>query len=526
MLKPALMFKDNAVLQRDKVIAVWGDADPGANITVTVQGKTAFGAAGHDGKWRVKIGPLETSFDETLEIKSEHDAVSCSHVMVGDVWFAGGQSNMEYHMAYDADLEAEKERCENPYIRFFDYPEVHFPGQIDMADYGKNYGFWRSCDAENLERFSAVAYYCAKDLQAKYHVPVGILACNYGGTPIMAWVSEEVSLQNGNRHKVEAYYKQLENLDLEAYDKRFMSDPGSFITDELAPNPLNDLLKTVTSIEELMRALGVDPSAAKPEDLATPVGPKSQLRPAGLYESMLLPCVPYGIRGFLWYQGCSDADAEADARAYGQMLPALIRHWRMLWEDEALPFLLVQLAPLKDWLGVIFGTYYPIVREAQQKTADTVPNTAMAVITDGGMEHDLHPKKKQPVGHRLALLAEHYVYGEKDVLCEAPTLIGVEAEAGKATLTFDHAGTGLYLAETVPGGQFVGDEHLGGLRLFQGDKELDLSDATAIAEDDHVTVICGAIQAGLPTRASFAETAWYLVNLYNSAGIPARPAHV
>ena len=525
MLKPALMFKDNAVLQRDKRIAIWGEADPGANITVTVQGKTASGMAGNDGKWQVKIGPLETSFEETLEIRSDHEAVSCDHVMVGDVWFAGGQSNMEFHMADDADLDAEKGHCENPYIRFFDYPEVHFPGQIDMADYGKNYGFWRSCNAENLERFSAVAYYCAKELQEKYQVPVGILACNYGGTPIMAWVSEEVSLENGDRHKVEAYYKQLEDLDLEEYDKRFMSDPNSFRTDLLAPDPMNDLLKTATSIEELMRSLGVDPSAVKPEDLATPVGPKSQLRPAGLYESMLLPCVPYGIKGFLWYQGCSDADAEADAHAYRQMFPALIKHWRTLWNEE-LPFLFVQLAPLKQFLGMIFGTYYPIVREAQQNTADTVPNTAMVVITDVGMENNLHPKKKQPVGHRLALLAEHYVYGEEDILCEAPTLTGIEAQAGKAILKFDHTGNGLYLAEAVPDGQFVGDGHLGGLRLFQGEEELDLADATAIAEGDHVTVTCSAIRTELPVRASLAETGWYLVNLYNSAGIPARPAHV
>ena len=524
MLKPALMFKDNAVLQRDKKIAIWGEADPKALITVTVQGQTVSGTADDSGKWQIRIGPLKTSFEETLVITTGDECVTCTHVMVGDVWFAGGQSNMEYHMAFDADLNSEKECCKNPNIRFFDYPEVHFPGQIDMADYGKNYGFWRTCDAENLERFSAVAYYCVKELQEKYHVPVGILACNYGGTPIMAWVSEEVSLQNGDRHKVEAYYKQLENLDLEAYDKRFMSEPGSFITDELAPNPLNDLLKTATSIEELMRGLGIDPETTKPEDLVMPLGPKSQLRPAGLYESMLLPCVPYGIKGFLWYQGCSDADAEADAHAYRQMLPALIRHWRTLW-DEELPFLFVQLAPLDHWLGMIFGTHYPIVREAQQNTADTVPNTAMAVITDAGMKNDLHPKKKQPVGHRLALLAEHYVYGEEDILCEAPALTGVKAEEGKAVLSFDHVGSGLYLAEAVPDGQVVGSGHLGGLRLFQGEEELDLSNASATASGNQVTITCSAIQADLPIRASLAETGWYLVNLYNSAGIPARPSH-
>ena len=123
MLKPALMFKDKAVLQRDKQISVWGEADPGAEILVNVQGQTAETKADADGKWCVKIGPLEVSFSEGMTIRSGGEEICLKDLMVGDVWLAGGQSNMEFHMRFDADVAAEKEVCANPAIRFFDYPE-------------------------------------------------------------------------------------------------------------------------------------------------------------------------------------------------------------------------------------------------------------------------------------------------------------------------------------------------------------------------------------------------------------------
>ena len=522
------MFKDRAVLQREKEISIWGQADPGAGIKVSVQGLTMETTADAGGKWCVKIGPLKVSFDEEMTISSGAEEIVLKDLMVGDVWFAGGQSNMEFHMRYDADVAAEKEVCANPSIRMFDYPEVSFVGQIDMADYGKNYGFWRDCDAENLERFSAVAYYCVKDLQAKYQIPMGILGCNWGGTPAMAWIPEEVAAANGDKHRIDDYHRQLEALDLEEYDKKFMHSPSAFHLD-LIGDPISDLMLFGCSPEEfqqkigeMMAAMGIDPTNI--DDMMLQMGPKHEWRPAGVYESMLLPCVPYGIKGVLWYQGCSDSDTKEDAEGYSKVFPALIRHWRELWGEE-LPFLFVQLAPLNHWMQAV-GTYYPITRAAQQLTADTVPNTAMAVITDVGMEWDIHPKKKQPVGHRLALLAEHYVYGEQGVLCEAPTLKEIRIEDGKAVLTFENAGDGLYLTDAVPYGQIVGRNTLGGLEIFQNDEKIDLAGAVCTAEGDEVTVDAPAIRAGVPTKAAIAETGWYLVNLYNSAGIPARPADI
>ena len=528
MLKPALMFKDKAVLQRDKQISVWGEADPGAEILVNVQGQTAETKADADGKWCVKIGPLEVSFSEGMTIRSGGEEICLKDLMVGDVWLAGGQSNMEFHMRFDADVAAEKEVCANPAIRFFDYPEVSFVGQIDMADYGKNYGFWRDCDAENLERFSAVAYYCVKDLQKEYQIPFGILGCNWGGTPAMAWIPEEIAASNGDKHRIEDYHRTLEAMDLEAYDQKFMSNPASFHTDLLG-DPINDLImfgcspeESHPKIDELLASKGIDPASIDSGNFLPAMGPKHEWRPAGVYESMLLPCVPYGIKGVLWYQGCSDSDYQADAEGYSKVFPALIHHWRKLWGEE-LPFLYVQLAPFGHWMDGT-GKWYPITRAAQQLTADTVPNTGMAVITDVGMEWDIHPKKKQPVGHRLALLARNYVYGDKGVLCEAPTLKSVVVRDGEAILSFENAGKGLHLTETVPYGQVVGADKAGGLKIFQNGEEVDLTGAHAETMTDQLIISCRTIRGDVSTRAEIAQTGWYLVNLYNSANIPARPS--
>ncbi len=141
MLQTAILFQDHMVLQRDKQAAVWGTADPGAHITVSMQQKAANAVADAEGNWRVLCGPFRTSFSEKMLIVSDRDALILRDIQVGEVWLAGGQSNMEFHMRYDADMDAERKNCANDSIRFFDYPEVSYVGQIDEADYKKTMVF-------------------------------------------------------------------------------------------------------------------------------------------------------------------------------------------------------------------------------------------------------------------------------------------------------------------------------------------------------------------------------------------------
>lgn len=522
MLKTAILFQDHMVLQRGKCVPVWGSAAAGETVTVTVQGQTASAKAGADGSWTVLLGPLEASFAETVTVSAGAETLTFTDVAVGEVWLAGGQSNMEFHMRYDADMAEEKPRCTDGDLRFFDYPEVSYVGQIKEADYGKEYGFWRKCAPEQLERFSAVGYYFAKDLRRALEVPVGIVGCNWGGTPACAWMDREAVARGGGQAFLDEYEAAVRDLDLEAYEKNFRANPANWKTDQLG-EVFGDLMMFGATMEEFAQKLaeaGVDLSTVA--NYGPQIGPKYERRPGGLYEAMLRPVAPYGIRGVIWYQGETDGDTHPEL--YATVFPEMIRCWRALW-GEPLPFLFVQIAPLDRWMECV-GTPYAVIRRAQQHTADTVEHTGMAVITDVGMEHDIHPKKKQPVGHRLALQALRKVYGREDVLCEAPTLTSCEARDGALVLTFANAGDGLHLAANAPYGQEIGADRLGGVRVTQDGTEFTERDFTARAEGDTVVLTNEKLRAGAKTHVSLAETGWYLVNLYNSADIPARPAEL
>lgn len=522
MLKPYCLFADGMVLQRDQTVPVWGLADPGAPVTVTMQGKTARTTADAQGRWTALCGPFAPSFAEEMVIDAPGQRCTLHDVQVGEVWLAGGQSNMEFHMRYDADFAQEKEKCQNGNLRFFDFPEVSYPGQIEEADYSRHYAFWRKADPESLERFSAVGYYFARELQQRYQIPIGIIGCNWGGTPAAAWMSPAAIQAGGGQLLLDEYAAATKDLDLDAYNARFAADPRSYKTDLLG-SPVDDWIMQGCTPEQLMEKLhqmGLDVAKfAADAAAAPPMGPKHFCRPGGLYASMLKPLVPYGIRGILWYQGESDGDGHPEL--YKTLFPALIDDWRHLWGED-LPFLFVQLAPFEHWMQ-ISGEPYGIVRAAQQHTADTVPGTGMAVTTDVGMQYDIHPKKKAPVGHRLALLAENKVYGESGVLCEAPRLTGLTVGSGELTLTFAHAGQGLYLAPAAPDGTPFAPGLFSGVQVFQDGTALDAASLSARARGDTVTLRGEAIRAGVPTRVEIARTPWCQVNLYNSAGIPARP---
>lgn len=523
MLKTALLFQDHMIIQCGKNVTVWGTAKPAARIHISMQGKVAQAGADGDGNWQAVCGPFEVSFQEEMIIASGTEKITLKDVQVGEVWLAGGQSNMEFHMRYDADMEMERAACANDAIRFFDYPEVSYVGQIDEADYGKSYGFWRKADSGQLERFSAVGYYFSKDLQKKLGVPVGIIGCNWGGTPACAWMSKEAIIEGGGQVYLDEYEEAVSGLDLKAYDESFRNNPASWKVDQLA-DQINDWLMSGCTMEEFgakLAEMGVDMTQVDASAFTPQIGPKYERRPCGLYESMLKPIVPYTIRGVIWYQGETDGDCHPEV--YKTLFPTLIRNWRQLW-DEELPFLFVQIAPLEQWMACI-GEPYTQIRDAQQYTADIVPGTGMAVISDVGMQYNIHPKKKQPVGRRLALLAENKVYG-KDVLCEAPVLSEVEVKDGSLILTFENAGEGLYFADKVPYGQTVGAHTFGGLQVFQDNCELNAEKLTAKAEKNQVIISGEEIRSKVTTEVRIAKKGWYLVNLYNSADIPARPGSI
>lgn len=514
MLELASIFDNNMVLQRGKTVVIWGLAEPHAHITVQIQGQTATAVADNEGVWQVTLAPLHTSFAEKLVVQTDCEELILQDVQVGEVWLAGGQSNMELPMCFDLSYESERASCTDDALRFYDVPETSYIGQLKDADYSL-YGFWRRATPDDLGQFSATAYYFAKVIRRCYNIPVGIIGCNWGGTPACSWMSEQAIRAGGGQILLDEYIAAIQNLDLPEYERHFNANPANFRTN-LLHDPIHCMMHagaTPAEMDTAMERLGLLTTWGPPL-----IGPKYEKRPSGLYKTMLKPLAPYALRGIIWYQGETDGDTHPEL--YATLFPALIADWRQLWKEE-LPFLFVQIAPLERWLHCV-GEPYATIRTAQQHTVDTVPGTGMAVITDAGMRWDIHPKAKRPVGERLALLARHLVYSE-DILCEAPTLDAVFPDEGKLTLHFLHVGTGLHLAWLTPYGEALPAEQMTGITVVQNGVKVDTNSLTAYVSGDTV-ILSGSTLHAVATEVGIAQGGWYQINLYNSVGLPARPA--
>lgn len=520
MMKTAQIFQSGMVLQQGKRIPVWGSAAPGAAVTVSVQGQTVSGKAEEDGTWRLFLEPLAASFGETMTVASGGETLTYDDVQVGEVWLLGGQSNMEFYMRYDAELPAEPEAPDDA-LRFYETAKISYPEQINEADYSKVYGHWRRACPEELERFSAVGYYFAKRIRKTLGVPVGLVACNWGGTVACAWMPWELVEKAGGAPFLRQYEDAMADYDPEEYDKRFAKSPDGWRMDTFADIFFDRMMfgDSIPRLMEKMTSKGIP--LPEPQDLTPPIGPKWERRPGGLYETMLKPLAGFGLRGFLYYQGESDGDTFPEC--YETLFPALIGQWRKLWGEE-LPFLFTQIAPLDHWMQCV-GTPHVIIRAAQQKTADTVPGTGMAVTTDVGMRYDIHPKRKRPVGERLALQAEARVYG-KNTPCEAPRLRSVEVSEGLLALRFDHAEDGLHLEKETPYGKPAPDSCAEWLRVFRNGVELDGSTLSPEPKGDALYIRNPSFHSNAQYRIELAQTGWYQVPLYNSADIPARPGTI
>lgn len=496
-MKTAMIFSDKMVLQREKDIPVWGTASPGTVVTVEFDGKSVEAVTGTDGNWKAVLPPHEAGTGYQLRVNDGEEQRAFQDVCVGEVWLAGGQSNMEYLLGFEKHIDQVLAGEMNPMIRFFDYPEVSYEGQLEDYNY-RNEGFWRGCTKEDLPYFSAVGYYFAENLQKSLGVPVGILGCNWGGTPACAWMDTKYLTGNDGEVWVREYEDAVRDLDVESYQKAFRANPGNDRTDQLH-NPFGiQVVKIGLTREQQLKLLGSMP------EMPDPNGPWYERRPGGLYETMLKKVHPYAVRGVIWYQGESD---DPHPEEYATVFSQMIRCWRDLWQEE-FPFLFVQLAPFREWLACS-GTAYPRVRASQERVSKTVPNTWMASIGDAGMEWDIHPKDKLPAGERLALLARGHVYGE-NILCDAPELLSAEKSNGCIAISFSH-GEGLHIAGNVLHAM-VGVNSAGeSLEITAGE----IRDGRLILRD------CGDI-----TALRFAWTDYYEVNLYNAAGIPAKPFEV
>jgi sialate O-acetylesterase len=417
-VKPHALFSDHAVLQRDAELKVWGTADPGEKVTVTLAGgdgpaAVAEAAADDTGAWAVTLPKQPAGTGRTLTLKGKN-AVTLSDVAVGDVWVCSGQSNMEWRFAQ---LRGGKElaaKAATPGVKLFTVPR-HAAAE-PQAGFKKGQDWearWLESTPETVYTFSAVAAYFGRDVQKAVNVPVGLIHTSWGGTPAEAWTSREA---------------------LAAADE----------------------LKHYVGRREQMVAAGGRQG----------LNPNT---PASLYNGMIHPLLPFAVKGAIWYQGESNAGRAAE---YRTLFTTMIADWRKLWRAE-LPFLCVQLAPYHA--GDADGVSWAELREAQFLATRKLPAVGIAVITDVGELFDIHPQQKEPVGQRLALAARGIAYGQR-VEYRGPEYKGLTVEGDKAVLAFDFAG-GL----TAKGGVLNGFEVCGEDREFYPAKAAVKGDAVVVS---------------------------------------------
>lgn len=479
------LLSDGLVLQQGVKLNIWGNADPGERVSVTMQDQHASAVADDTGRWQVKLGPLSPGGPFKLTISGKNTLV-LHDVLVGEVWVCSGQSNMEMPVAPAPggwslgvlNYQDEIARADYPTLRMFTVQHaVAGEPQTDVQ------GNWVAAQGEAISNFSATAYFFGRDLQKALNVPVGLIHSSWGGTTAEAWTS---------RGTLEADPEFKSILDdgaklLSTYPKIFQDYDQQLARWQQESDKAEAAGTVVPAVPNLPKDPRADPAL-----------------PSGLFNGMVMPLAPYTIRGVIWYQGESNSDRPFQ---YRKLFPAMIRDWRQAWGEGDFPFLFVQLA---NWGVHTLKWRWPELREAQSM-ALSLPKTGMAVTIDIGDGSNIHPQNKQEVGYRLSLAAQGVAYG-RDVVYSGPTLESMKVEGGVIRLLFRHADGGLIAKSqsiiNVSGFEIAGDD-----RKFVG--------ADARIEGD--TVVVSSDEVAHPVAIRYAWGMNPRPSIYNHAGLPASP---
>jgi sialate O-acetylesterase len=464
------LFSDHAVLQRDRPMHVWGWATAGASIEVTLHGQHVRSVANRLGRWDAWLTPEAAGGPYVLTVSGDGGSATARDVMVGDVWFASGQSNMEMPLAgFPPSAQVKNSAAEiaaatNPHIRLLRVE--HKSSTTPLRDVDQS---WTGTTPETAAQFSAIGYFFAREIAAREHVTVGVIDSTWGGTPADSWVSMAAL---GADPSLSPAFAARARFEQEQADR-----------------------------EAAIAAEQHEDAEAKARGLPVPHHdwhpPEEAYRPASLYNAMVAPFTGYGIRGVIWYQGETNSNV-ARAPYYEALFKGLITDWRHGFAQGDVPFLFAQISsfdsPKEEW---------GLVRDAQRR-ALSLANTAMAVTTDVGDPGNVHPSDKQTVAARLALAARAVAYGEH--IAYAPLLFRqVTGTTDGLRVWFDN-GEGL----TARGVPVTGFEIAGQDRRFQP--------ATATIEDGTV-VVKGAIPEPVYVRYNWSNVVQG--NLFNAAGLPA-----
>jgi sialate O-acetylesterase len=379
-LKLPAIVSDHMVLQSGVPVPIWGWASPGEQVTVAFADQTKNGQADANGKWTVSLSPLTPEKKPRVLTVKGTSTLEVKDVLVGEVWLASGQSNMELLVRQAAGFATEHLAADLPEVRMFTVTSfARYSPQTDCA------GKWVVSSPKTVGAFSATAFYFGREIFEALKVPVGLINSSVGATRIEAWTSL-------------------------------------------------DALKTSPRLKEIVAAFPQTPPAVVPASYAESVK-LAKSTPSVLFNGKIAPLIPYAIRGAIWYQGEANT-IPARAALYKDQLPLLIEDWRNRWGYD-FPFAWVQLpnyaAPGRNW---------PLVREAMLQSL-SIPKTGMAIAMGLGEEKQIHPKEKKEIGRRLSLWALSSVYGRELPSSSGPLPAGHKIRGKEIVVTFTHADGGL-----------------------------------------------------------------------------------
>lgn len=454
VLHVAAIFGSHMVLQRNKPIAVFGALaadcagmevvaeihDFDGSLIAQEHAYSSQNVVNGFSQWRVMLPAQPEGGPYTLRIVAGNDAIEFDDVLIGEVWLAGGQSNMELELRNSEHADEALEDCADPLLRFYNVPKT---GVINRN--AENTSSWQESSPENSGVMSAVAYYFARKLRSELDpdLPVGIVDCYIGGTSISCWMSEDaLNSSDAGRDYLTRYQRAIAGKTQQQFELETSEWQSQMDAWNAAVETVRQTNPNATS-SELSEQCGTCP-------WPPPLTPTSQWRPCGPFHAMLERIMPYSLAGFLWYQGEED---EQYCGFYRELLGMMIGEWRALW-SENLPFLIVQLPQWIDGKTAADGDdpmRWPVLREAQWDAAQSIDNVYAICTIDCGEYDNIHPLDKRTPGERLANCALRQIYGMDRVPVHGPTVLGFRCDPnGRVRLFFRYA-HGLHFEGTTPG---------------------------------------------------------------------------
>lgn len=470
------VLSDHAVLQREQPVRIWGWSAAAEHVTVKFHDQTVVAQADAWGSWQVWLKPEKAGGPYTLTVSGDATAAALQRtdILVGDVWLASGQSNMEFPLQGFGPEMPLKDQVKE--IAAASHPNIRLLLQsrnnsaIPLTD---SNDVWSICTPDTAKTFSAIAYFFGRKIAEEEQVPIGLIDSTWGGTPAQAWISAEGVAWAG-----------LPNMPIE---------------NAIA---MNDLARTAEIKNQYAVEDAADKAAGKPVVKHPKYGrDRAPFVPTVLYNGMIAPYTKYTIKGAIWYQGESDRDTANRWFYYSKVFPALIQDWRKQWGEGEFPFLYVQISSYGA------GDGWGNVRDAQRRTLELV-NTGMAVTLDVGNPTNIHPPDKQTVGGRLAQTALGMVYGKK-LEAASPTFEQATTEGASIRAWFSHAD-----------GLKSSDSEIGDFEVAGENRKFVAATAKIERVGDRVTVVANAPGVAAPVYVRYGWAGTVKSYLYNAGGLP------